>query len=151
MGSLPKAKAGVGSAVNDATRQVGGALGVAVIGSVMAGAYRPRMAEVLRGQAVPAEVAGTIKGSLGGALGVAREVGGESGRLLGEVARQAFVDGMQRGLLVSLVAGLAGAAVAFRYLPARGTAEEEIEAAWAASHRVPDPARRVEPALTETA
>lgn len=151
MGSLPKAKAGVGSAVNDATRQVGGALGVAVIGSVMAGVYRPRMAGVLRGQDVPAGVAETIKGSLGGALGVATEVGGESGRLLGEVARQTFVDGMQRGLLVSLVAGLAGAAVAFRYLPARGRAEEDIEAAWAASHQTAETARTVEPALTETA
>ena len=42
MGSLPLAKAGVGSAVNDTTRQVGGALGVAVLGSVMMSTYRPR-------------------------------------------------------------------------------------------------------------
>ena len=44
MGSLPRAKAGVGSAVNDTTRQVGGALGVAVVGSVMTSAYGPRIA-----------------------------------------------------------------------------------------------------------
>ena len=43
MGSLPLAKAGVGSAVNDTTRQVGGALGVAVIGSLFASGYRSSM------------------------------------------------------------------------------------------------------------
>ncbi len=132
MGALPKAKAGVGSAVNDATRQVGGALGVAVIGSVLASVYRPRMAGALRGGEVPAELAEAIEGSLGGALGVADRLGGEQGRLLADLARDAFVDGMQRGLLISLIVGLAGAAVAFRYLPARGTEEAEVEAAWAA-------------------
>ena len=51
MGSLPLAKAGVGSAVNDTTRQVGGALGVAVIGSVLASVYGSQVGDFLAGQA----------------------------------------------------------------------------------------------------
>ena len=53
MGSLPREKAGVGSAVNDTTRQVGGALGVAIIGSIVASRYGSRMSSVLRGKPVP--------------------------------------------------------------------------------------------------
>ena len=48
MGSLPPAKAGVGSAMNDTTRQMGGALGVAVIGSILATAYRPGVTDAAR-------------------------------------------------------------------------------------------------------
>ena len=58
MGSLPKDKAGVGSAVNDTTRQVGGALGVAILGSILSSAYGSRLTEGLAGQAVP-EARGT--------------------------------------------------------------------------------------------
>ena len=47
MGSLPRAKAGVGSAMNDTTRQVGGALGVAVVGSVMLSVYGGRVGDAL--------------------------------------------------------------------------------------------------------
>src|SRR5262249_13517747 len=53
MGSLPLGKAGVGSAVNDTTRQVGGALGVAVIGSVLASIYGSPGGEFLKGKPVP--------------------------------------------------------------------------------------------------
>ena len=52
MGSLPREKAGVGSAVNDTTRQMGGALGVAIIGSVVASAYASRAAKVSRDHGV---------------------------------------------------------------------------------------------------
>ena len=54
MGSLPPAKAGVGSAVNDTTREVGAALGVAVLGSVMSSTYRPRVSDAIAGRGVPA-------------------------------------------------------------------------------------------------
>ena len=131
MGSLPRVKAGVGSAVNDATRQVGGALGVAVIGSAMSSVYRPRMSSLLRGTGAPAAAAEHITNSLGSALGVASRVGGEPGQLLARAAREAFVAGMQRGLLVSIGAAVAGALVAAFYLPARGGSEDGDER-WAA-------------------
>ena len=57
MGSLPLGKAGVGSAVNDTTRQVGGALGVAVVGSVLASTYGNQVGEFLRGKTVPSGAA----------------------------------------------------------------------------------------------
>jgi hypothetical protein len=51
MGSLPEDKAGVGSAVNDTTRQIGGALGVAILGSIVSSGYADRLAGQLNEQA----------------------------------------------------------------------------------------------------
>ena len=53
MGSLPRAKAGVGSAMNDTTRQVGGALGVAVVGSVMLSVYSGRVGDAITNAHLP--------------------------------------------------------------------------------------------------
>src|SRR5204863_572929 len=71
MGSLPRAKAGVGSAMNDTTRQVGGAVGVALLGSILASAFRPKVQDLLHGH-VPGSLLARIEDSLGSALGVAR-------------------------------------------------------------------------------
>src|SRR3989442_15823099 len=76
MGSLPLAKAGVGSAVNDTTRQVGGALGVAVIGSVLASTYGTKVGDAVAGQPLPRGVASEVKNSLGFALETASQLGG---------------------------------------------------------------------------
>src|SRR6476620_3554165 len=75
MGSLPRAKAGVGSAMNDTTRQVGGALGVAVVGSVMLSVYSGRVGAALKGAHLPvsADVVSQAKQSLATALGVATD------------------------------------------------------------------------------
>ena len=82
MGSLPRAKAGVGSAVNDTTRQVGGALGVAIIGSVMSSVYHARLAKALSGRRTIRPVAEQIRSSLGGAIGVAHGIGGPAGAFI---------------------------------------------------------------------
>ena len=73
MGSLPRAKAGVGSAMNDTTRQVGGAVGVALLGSILASAFRPHVRDLLQGR-VPGSLLARVEDSLGSALGVARDV-----------------------------------------------------------------------------
>src|SRR5205823_1334041 len=70
MGSLPKAKAGVGSAVNDTTREVGGALGVAILGSLLAAAYHSSMDASAAVQSLPAPAAAAAHDSLGGAVQV---------------------------------------------------------------------------------
>ena len=75
MGSLPKAKAGVGSAVNDTTREVGGALGVAVLGSLLAASYHSSMNSSAALQALPASSAAVAHDSLGGAIHVANSLG----------------------------------------------------------------------------
>jgi EmrB/QacA subfamily drug resistance transporter len=116
MGSLPLGKAGVGSAVNDTTRQVGGALGVAVIGSVLASIYGSQVGDFLHGKPVPSGTAEELKQSLGLALGAGRRVPG-----LSTAAIDGFIDGMHAGVLVAAGVALLGAIVAFIWLPARAS------------------------------
>jgi len=111
MGSLPVAKASVGSAVNDAARTTGGALGVAIMGSIMASGYRGEMDAIGAG-AVAHE-------SLSGALATATGLGGEAGARLAATAQEAFVSGMHTAVLVGAAIALAGALVALLFLPAR--------------------------------
>src|SRR5690606_20340058 len=88
MASVPLDKAGVGSAVNDTTREFGGALGIAVLGTLVGSAYRSSFAPGASG--VPADVAAEASESIGAAWNVAPGIrGGEA--LLVE-AQQAFVD-----------------------------------------------------------
>ena len=74
MGSLPLAKAGVGSAVNDTTRQVGGALGVAIVGSVVSSVYGTKIADFFAGKPAPKAAVDAAKNSLGGAYAVANDL-----------------------------------------------------------------------------
>ena len=119
MGSLPPSKAGVGSAMNDTTRQMGGALGVAIIGSVFASVYRPGIADQFTAAGVPAEGVAAAKESIVGALQVAGSVPGQLGDQLAGIARTQFVDGMSTALVVAIGAVLVAAFVAFAFLPAR--------------------------------
>ena len=116
MGSLPLGKAGVGSAVNDTTRQVGGALGVAVIGSVLASIYGSQVGDFLHGKPVPSGTAAQLKQSLGLALAASDKVPG-----LATTAVDGFIDGMHAGVLVAAAVALVGAVVAFVWLPARAS------------------------------
>jgi EmrB/QacA subfamily drug resistance transporter len=146
MGSLPLAKAGVGSAVNDTTRQVGGALGVAIIGSVLASTYGTKVGDAAAGQPLPPGVASEVEDSLGFALETASRLGGPAGEALANTARTAFVDGMHQGFLVAAAVALVGAIVAFVWLPARARrATEELDAEYEASRaereKTPTPAR----------
>jgi EmrB/QacA subfamily drug resistance transporter len=106
MGSVPPAKAGVGSAVNDATRQLGGALGVAMLGSVFSSVYAGTLRSALADQPIPAATVDAAAQQIGAALGAAPRIGGQQGAELADVARQAFVDGFG----ISALAG-AGAAL----------------------------------------
>jgi hypothetical protein len=126
MGSLPPAKAGVGSAVNDTTREVGGALGVAVLGSVLSSTYGSRVAAALEGTALPVEVRAAVEGSLGGALAVAARIGGDAGATIAAVARDAFVDGMGVALLIAAVVALAGSIGVFALLPSRARSQDPV-------------------------
>ncbi|MDQ3304785.1 MAG: MFS transporter, partial [Actinomycetota bacterium] len=119
MGSLPPAKAGVGSAVNDTTRELGGALGVAVLGSLLASGYASTLGDSLRNVPVPAEAVGVARESLGAALQVAGTVGGEVGDVVALAARTAFVDAMGTGTMVAAGVALVGAVVAAVFLPGR--------------------------------
>ena len=123
MGSLPLAQAGVGSATSDTALQVGGALGVGVLGTLLNLRYQSMLAPLLAHHAIPAQVSSVILGSLGGALAVAGHVGGPTGAALSAASRHAFISGMDLGLLVaSLVVGVAGVVVLV-VLPNRGAVE----------------------------
>ncbi len=118
MGSLPKHKAGVGSAVNDTTRQVGGALGVAVIGSVFAARYHATV-EVPR--AVPHAAVPLVHDSIGRALdAVGRfRMPPAVAAAVHAAASRAFLAGMRTAVVVGAVFVVVAASVAYRFLPAR--------------------------------
>jgi MFS transporter, DHA2 family, multidrug resistance protein len=114
MSAVPMNKAGVGSAVNDTTRELGGALGIAVLGSVVSAAYRGSVD--LAGVTLSPEAATAAGESVGAANGVAGQVGGESGQLLISRASHAFTDAFNVTSAVSVaIAVAAAAAVAFTF------------------------------------
>lgn len=123
MGAVPEAKAGVGSAMNDVVRQVGGAFGVAIIGSVLNTAYSDRMADATA--ALPSDAAGPAQDSVGAALVVAARVGGQAGEALASAARLAFTDAMGVATLSAAGVTLLSAMVVARFLPARHRDPEE--------------------------
>ncbi|MGQ0629500.1 MAG: MFS transporter [Sporichthyaceae bacterium] len=116
MGVVPAAKAGIGSAVNDATRELGGTLGVAVIGSVSVSMYRETLAD---GISDPATLAAAQE-SLGGAAMTAARTGDVS---VLTIAQQGFLDGLFVGCLVAAAVCMFGAVLALVYLPAHPVAE----------------------------
>jgi EmrB/QacA subfamily drug resistance transporter len=119
LGSLPRQESGVGSATYGVSIQFGGALGVAVIGSMLATRYRHHITASLAGSHVPAAILHTITGSLGGALGVAASVGPPSGPLLAQAARSAFMSGSHVSLAAGAYVVAAAVALVLAALPAR--------------------------------
>jgi EmrB/QacA subfamily drug resistance transporter len=124
MGVVPKAKAGVGSAMNDATRLLGGTLGVAVIGSVFASIYASRLGDLLPA-ALPGGAATGARESVGTALSVAGEATRAGhpavGSAIAEATNSAFFSGFHTGDLVAAGVAAAGAVMAVALLPAQPT------------------------------
>jgi len=119
MGSIPLGKAGVGSAVNDTTRELGGALGVAVMGSLLQSAYSARIAGLDR---VPEAARRVAESSLGAALKTAGGLGRDdpgAAKALVDGAKQAYVSGMHVALVVAAGVALLAAALVLRYLPGK--------------------------------
>jgi hypothetical protein len=135
MGSVPKEKAGVGSAMNDTTRQVGGAVGVALLGSVAASSYSSQLKSQLSGK-VSAGMLHTAQDSLGAAIGAAHSASGATATALANAARASFVTAFHTSVLVGAVILVLGAVAVLRYLPARArdvAYEREAETAAVAS------------------
>lgn len=115
MASLPLSKAGVGSAVNDTSREVGGAIGVAVLGSALSAVYSSNIDAHIPA-AAPPEAADAARESIGGALGVAAQAGDVAAPLV-DAAKTAFVDAMGVSFLVGAAVVALGAVVAWVRLP----------------------------------
>lgn len=118
MGSLPLQDAGVGSATNSAALQTGGAIGVAVFGSLLNTRYQDQLKPLLAHHFMPASALHLIMGSLGGALEIAKHAG-PLGAALAGAARQAFVEGLDLAVLVGGIVALAAALLVLALLPNR--------------------------------
>jgi hypothetical protein len=128
MGVVPEAKAGVGSAVNDATRLLGGTLGVAVIGSVYASLYASRLTGTLA-SGVPASLVHAAHASVGSALAAAGKLLQTGHPALAaavhDAASSAFFHGFHAANFVSAGVAAAGALMALALLPAHPTVRTE--------------------------
>jgi EmrB/QacA subfamily drug resistance transporter len=123
MGALPPEQFGVGSAVNDSVREIGGAFGVAILGSLFAAAYGSTMNGATAVAGLPADAAAAARDSLGGAAAVAGAIGGEAGAALLSSAQAAFVSAMSMTSIVGIGFAVAGALVALIWLPDRAASE----------------------------
>jgi EmrB/QacA subfamily drug resistance transporter len=136
MASLPLRKAGVGSAVNDTTRELGGALGVAVLGSLLASRFAANLPDSVATLPDPAQAA--VRSSLGGALNVAATLPEQIGAPLAAAAKSAYVDALSVSLVgAAIVIGFAAVMVR-RFYPDRIIPHEGQGHAAPASASVPD-------------
>ena len=124
MGAVPEANAGVGSALNDVTRNVGGALGVGIMGTVVNTAYAPGMANAIR--SLPAEAAAAAENSIGGAGQIAASIGGSAGEALIAAANASFIDAFSWSLGVAAGIAAVGAFVVLLFMPARELTPDEL-------------------------
>lgn len=116
MNATPDEKQGVASAVNDATREIGAAVGIAVAGSILAALYHSSLAPRL--SAFPEEIRSTATDSLAYALSMAERMGPQGAELT-RLAEDAFLHSMNQALLVLAVATLAGALFVAVWSPGR--------------------------------
>jgi EmrB/QacA subfamily drug resistance transporter len=128
MGSLPRAKAGVGSAVNDTTRQVGGAIGVALLGSLLSSRYLSHLHAALSGSPLPANALHAAQTNIQAAVEVSKQAPAPFGAQLAAVSKDAFMSGLHLAVLVAAGIVLVATAAVFVWLPARAPSEAEVEA-----------------------
>ncbi len=116
MGSIPKDRAGEGSAMNAAIRQIGSSLGIAIVGGVSQLGYCNTLAKSSAFQALSSSSAKTAEAGITGALGVSQGLG-TSGDALASAARSAFVRGLDVSMIITAVIALVGAMLAYRFIP----------------------------------
>ena len=130
LGSVPAQDQGQASGVNDTGEQLGGAVGIAILGSLGTAVYRSKVADSLPAD-IPAEVADAAQDTLGGAIAIAESLPGALADAVVAAAQVAFVDALH---LVAAVAAILAvvtaivAAAALRNVPARSDSQEEESA-----------------------
>lgn len=124
MGAVPETRAGVGSAVNGVARMIAGALGAAIIGSVMYTIYADRIAETVA--VLPAEVAEAAADSVGAAIYIAASMPAEVGQPLAEASGQAFTESFGLALLLGAAVAVIGAILVAIFMPPAHLEEEEV-------------------------
>ena len=119
--SLPAAKQGVASALNDTVRELGGAIGIALLGSFVSAGYRSSVADATTG--LSPELAHRVQDGIGAAFAAAPDLGTDAPAVL-EAAKLALVDGWQ----VAMWFGVGLAAATFAYLVIRGPRPADLAA-----------------------
>lgn len=122
--SLPTDKAGVGSAVNDVTREVGGAIGIALMGSLLAVGYRSGLGDATDG--LPPEAAELAEDSIGFALSVAGQVPQAQADSLIAAAGNAFTDGMAISFFFAAAVLVMTSVVVAIFYPGKGVVEAPV-------------------------
>jgi MFS transporter, DHA2 family, multidrug resistance protein len=117
MGAVPEEKSGVASAMNDVTRQVAGALGTAVIGSLITSMYASRIGDSVASLPEAAQV--QAEDSIGRANAIAAELPLAEGASLANAAADAFTEAMSRGFVIAGVAAVLGSIAVRLWLPSR--------------------------------
>jgi DHA2 family multidrug resistance protein-like MFS transporter len=108
VGSAPREQAGAATGISETSGELGGALGIAILGSIGVAAYRSELTELLPPE-IPGQVADVARDTLGGALAIAQTLPGEIGSALVVAAQTAFVDALH---FVAAIAAILAAATA---------------------------------------
>ncbi len=124
--SLPQNKAGVASAVNDVTREVGGALGIAVLGSIVTSRYGSEMSAAVPA-GVPSDISNAVKSSINAAFETAKFLPPEIADSIRGSARASFADAMNLAFLTSSALLAVTAALVARSLPTAKPAGEAAD------------------------
>jgi Na+/melibiose symporter-like transporter len=115
MSAVPESRAGAGSSMNDATREVGAALGIAVLGSLAASQYTSSLHDAVG--RLPASARAGADASLAGALQAAERLPSGVGHAFTTAAKTAFTEGVHFASAISIVLCLIAAAITYRFLP----------------------------------
>jgi DHA2 family multidrug resistance protein-like MFS transporter len=131
VGSAPPERAGAASGISETGAELGGALGIAIMGSIGVAIYRADLADRLPAE-VPAGAAAIARDTLGSAVAVAAELPAQLGAAVLEGAREAFVQGMQLSSAIAAVVAVGLAILALRILrdapaPSEADADTELE------------------------
>jgi DHA2 family multidrug resistance protein-like MFS transporter len=137
VGSAPPERAGAASGISETASELGGALGISVLGSIGVALYRGHIADALPA-GVPADATVVARDTLGGAVAVAGQLPAQLGAAVLDVARDAFVHGMQVATTISAVIAVGVAVLAVVMLRNVGSGEEREAATDAEAERVRD-------------
>jgi hypothetical protein len=129
VGTLPPDKIGAGSGLRAMVQLLGGAFGVAIVGSLAVGVYRSDIQKAFEGplRHVPAASRSAIQSQIGDAVGVAAKLPDDLGQATREAANQAFVHGLHLAALVGLVVMCVAVLSTAIYVPSRVTMSDDVE------------------------
>ncbi|MHB8463917.1 MAG: MFS transporter, partial [Acidimicrobiales bacterium] len=134
MSAVPARRAGAGSAMNDASRELGAALGIAVLGSIAASRYGSELRHVVAH--LPVTSRRQAASSIGGALAVAKNLPPGVGSAIAHGARVAFVDGIHLACTIGAILAVTASAIVLRYLPHQLNDQASLHDATAAAEEM---------------